>query len=173
MIGKKHCQYKFFYINIFISLFFIALFVAPIIHVLEVKDIQKNEILFQEKIFPGYVFATKIRHSVQLSPVFEFYEIDHSYDIILTKTIIKDLGWGMPSSPEGKLQIQNGVIIIDDIHRKIPVLRFRVSYIAEPEFILRGRTYDLRFLVDDSHSLEILSKKISALSRIYYFFAKE
>jgi len=147
--------------------------IIPSVYVLEIKNIKKDEILFQEKIFPDYVFATKIDHSVQLTPVFEFYKIDEEYNILLTKTIIKDLGWGMPSTPEGKLRYQNGEIVIENINRKMPGFIFRVSYITKPELILRGKTYDLRFLVEDSSSLEIKNKKISIFSRIYYFLIKK
>jgi len=172
MIGKSSNQFNFFFIMTLSILFFIML-IIPSIPVLEIKNIKKDEILFQEKIFPGYVFATKIIHSVQLTPVFEFYKIDEKYNMLLTKTIIKDLGWGMPSTPEGKLSYQNGEIVIEKINRKIPGFIFRVSYITKPELILRGRAYDLRFLVNDSSSLEIKNKKISIVNRIYYFLVKK
>jgi hypothetical protein len=172
MIGKRGCQSKILFITV-LSIFFFIMIIIPSVHVLEIKNIKKEEILFQEKIFPGYVFATKINHSVQLTPVFEFYKIDEEYNILLTKTIIKDLGWGMPSTPEGKLSYQNGEIVIENISRKMPGFIFRVSYITKPELILRGRAYDLRFLVDDSSTLEIKNKKKSIVSRFYYFLIEK
>lgn len=172
MIIRSNYKPKLFFIIVLFILFFIILN-TPNLHVLEIKNIDKKEILFQEKIFSGYIFATKINHSVQLTPVFEFFEIDKNYNILLTKTIIKDLGWGMPSNPEGDFSYQNGEMVIENINKKIPTLIFRVSYITKPELILRGRIYDLRFLVNDSNALEIKSKKISVINRIYFFLMKK
>lgn len=168
-----NCNYKtkiFFIITLFIL--FLIVVNIPNVNVLEIRNIEKNQILFQEKIFPGYVFATKIKHSVQLTPVFEFFEIDKNYNILLTKTIVKDLGWGMPSTPEGDFSYQNGEMVIENINKKISTFIFRVSYISKPELILRGRTYDLRFLVNDGDALEIRNKKISVINRIFFLLRK-
>lgn len=171
IMGSSYKSKLFFIIMLFI-LFFIIINI-PNMDVLEIKNINKDEILFQEKIFPGYIFATKINHSVQLTPVLEFFKIDKNYNILLTKTIVKDLGWGMPSTPEGDFSYQNGEMVIENINRKISTFIFRVSYISKPELILRGRTYDLRFLVDDSNALEIRNKRISIISRICFLLRKK
>ena len=172
MILKCNYKAKVFFI---IILFILLLIVVNIfnIHVLEIKNINKNEILFQEKIFPGYIFATKIKHSVQLTPVLEFFEIDENYHMLLTKTIVKDLGWGMPSNPEGDFSYQNGEMVIENINKKVTSFIFRVSYISKPELILKGSTYDLRFLVDDSDALEIGNKSISIINRICFLLSKK
>lgn len=171
MIFRIIYKYKLFFIIIFILI--IIILNVPNIHVLEIENINKGEILFQEKVFPGYIFATKINHSVQLTPVLEFFKIDKNYNMLLTKTIIKDLGWGMPSTPEGDFSYQNGEMVIENINKKISGFIFRVSYITKPELILRGRTYDLRFLVDDSNALEIRKNKISIIKRIFFLLSKK
>ena len=172
MILRSSYKSKLFFIIILFILFLIVLNI-PNIDVLEIKNIDKDEILFQEKIFPGYVFATKIKHSVQLTPVLEFFEIDENYHMLLTKTIVKDLGWGMPSTPEGDFSYQNGEMVIENINREISAFIFRVSYISKPELILMGRTYDLRFLVNDSDALEIKNKKISLVNRICFLLKRK
>ena len=172
MIPRSSYKSKLFFIIMLFILFFIIINI-PNVDVLEIKNIDKDEILFQEKIFPGYVFATKINHSVQLTPVLEFFEIDENYHMLLTKTIVKDLGWGMPSTPEGDFSYQSGEMVIKNINKKIKSFIFRVSYISKPELILKGRTYDLRFLVDDSDALEIGNKKISIVNRIYFLLRKK
>ena len=173
MILRSNYKSKLFFIIIILFILFFIILNIPNVRVLEIKNINKNEILFQEKVFPGYTFATKISHSVQLTPVLEFFKIDKNHNILLTKTIVKDLGWGMPSTPEGDFSYQNGEMVIENINRKIPSFIFRVSYISKPEFILRSRTYDLRFLVDDSNALKINSKKISIISRICFLLRKK
>jgi len=172
MIPRSSYKLKLFFIIILFILFSIIINI-PNIDVLEIKNIDKNEILFQEKIFPGYIFATKINHSVQLTPVLEFFEIDKNYNMLLTKTIIKDLGWGMPSTPEGDFSYQNNEMVIENINKKISTFIFRVSYISKPELILRGRAYDLRFLVSDSNALKITNKKISIINRVCFLLRKK
>jgi len=171
MILRSSYKSKLFFIIMLFILFFIIINI-PNVDVLEIKNINKDEILFQEKIFPGYVFATKINHSVQLTPVLEFFEIDKNYHMLLTKTIVKDLGWGMPSTPEGDFSYQNGEMVIKNIDKRVKNFIFRVSFISKPELILRGRTYDLRFLVDDSDALEIGNKRISMINRIYFLLRR-
>ena len=172
MILRSSYKLKFFVIIVLFILFFIILNV-PTMHVLEIENINKNEILFQEKVFPGYVFATRINHSVQLTPVLEFFEIDKNYNILLTKTIVKDLGWGMPSTPVGDFSYQNDEMVIENINKKIPGFIFRVSYISKPELLLMDRTYNLKFLVSDSDALKINSKKVSIISRICFILRKK
>ena len=172
MILRSSYKLKFFAIIILFILFFIILNV-PTMHVLEIENINKNEILFQEKVFPGYVFATRINHSVQLTPVLEFFEIDKNYNILLTKTIVKDLGWGMPSTPVGDFSYQSDEMVIENINKKIPGFIFRVSYISKPELLLMDRTYNLKFLVSDSDALKINSKKVSIISRICFILKKK
>jgi len=172
MTLRSSYELKFFVIIILFILFFIILNV-PNMHVLEIENINKNEILFQEKVFPGYVFATRINHSVQLTPVLEFFEIDKNHNILLTKTIVKDLGWGMPSTPVGDFSYQNNEMVIENINRKISGFIFRVSYISKPELLLMDRTYNLKFLVSDSDALKINSKKVSIISRICFILRKK
>ena len=172
IILRSSYKLKFFVIIVLFILFFIILNV-PTMHVLEIENINKNEILFQEKVFPGYVFATRINHSVQLTPVLEFFEIDKNYNILLTKTIVKDLGWGMPSTPVGDFSYQNDEMVIENINKKIPGFIFRVSYISKPELLLMDRTYNLKFLVSDSDALKINSKKVSIISRICFILKKK
>jgi len=172
MILRSSYKLKFFVIIVLFILFFIILNV-PTMHVLEIENINKNEILFQEKVFPGYVFATRINHSVQLTPVLEFFEIDKNYNILLTKTIVKDLGWGMPSTPVGDFSYQNDEMVIENINKKIPGFIFRVSYISKPDLLLMDRTYNLKFLVSDSDALKINSKKVSIISRICFILRKK
>lgn len=172
MILRSSYKLKFFVIIVLFILFFIILNV-PTMHVLEIENINKNEILFQEKVFPGYVFATRINHSVQLTPVLEFFEIDKNYNILLTKTIVKDLGWGMPSTPVGDFSYQNDEMVIENINKKIPGFIFRVSYISKPELLLMDRTYNLKFLVSDSDALKINSEKVSIISRICFILRKK
>ncbi|MBN1828024.1 MAG: DUF1850 domain-containing protein [Deltaproteobacteria bacterium] len=117
-----------------------------------------GQVLFCRRIDrPGFTFATVIRHSVQKTPVFEYYRLENDGNLLLTGTSLQDLGWGMPSTVNSTIEFKNNFMIIDGINRLLKALPFRVSYIAEPHLIIQGAPIDLRKYVDDSDLIAVYS----------------
>ncbi|NPV70439.1 MAG: DUF1850 domain-containing protein [Firmicutes bacterium] len=95
-----------------------------------------GETLFQGPVTPGYKLSTHIIHSVQLTPVTEYFEVDPDGWIVATGMDHADLGWGLPSTVEGSVEIRGGTVRVRGQVVRLRELRFRVSYINRPRLIL-------------------------------------
>lgn len=127
--------------------------------VLVIKNESNNEILFAERVQPGYQFATLIRHSVQRTPVYEYYRVEGDGKLLVTGTVLQDLGWGMPSDLAHTIKFENGFMVMEEIDRSLQNLPFRISYMAEPCLIIDDEKIDLRKYAGDSELIMIYTSK--------------
>ncbi|MCD6362683.1 MAG: DUF1850 domain-containing protein [Synergistetes bacterium] len=125
----------------------VMLFAYPLT-VLEIYSLDRNDVVFRKEVYPDYVFATLIRHSVHLSPVYEYYLVSLSGEIVLIGTKIQDLGWGVPSTFEEDLIFKDSFMVISGLHKHMNFIPFRLSKVANPRLILWDGTilYPLRKL---------------------------
>jgi len=121
--------------------------------VLTIVNRTRGETLLRRPVFGGFTFATRIRHSVQLTPVYEYYRIEEDGTVMVTGTMLWDLGWGMPSSENARVRLEGGAIRLENMDRLIGTLRFRVNHIAEPFLFLGERSLDLRSYAGDGDLL--------------------
>jgi hypothetical protein len=86
-----------------------------------------------------------------LTPVTEYFEVDSAGRIVATGMDHADLGWGLPSTVDGSVEIDGGVVRVSGYHVPLSELRFRVSYINRPRLVLEtDRKYlPLEALVPD------------------------
>lgn len=91
--------------------------------------------LFETPVAAGYRFSTFIIHSVQLTPVTEYFEVDSVGRIVATGMDHADLGWGLPSTVDGSTEVAGDVIRVRGYQVILPELRFRVSYINRPRLV--------------------------------------
>lgn len=151
-----------------LSLFIVALaaiFALFLLSPVRVIDIRSNDLdrsIYREAVKPGYTFATVIRHSVHLTPVFEYYKIDENGRIILTGTKLQDLGWGVPSTYSQDSRFEDGFLVIEGIDKPTDFVPFRVSYIARPCLVLDNgnRKVDLTQAVSDLDRIDIHAAKM-------------
>ena len=103
---------------------------------LELRSYPDENLLLAERVVKGDSFATCIRHSVHLSPVYEYYRIEDVGKIVLEATRLKDMGWGVPSTFNNPYRIEDGFMVIESIEKNLPYLPFRVSRINAPRLFL-------------------------------------
>ena len=157
---RKRVLASLFFSGAVVILYF--LFFSPVL-VLSVKNYKTDQILYRQKILAGYSFATCIRHSVHLTPVYEFYRVDGSGSMLVVETRLQDLGWGVPSTCDQAVRFENGYMVIQGLNIPLDLVPFRVSYIAEPRLLLDGgrREIDLKLYFDDMERMDVLVEKIS------------
>jgi len=84
-----------------------ALLIAGFIplHVLMIQDARKGKTVFMQRISPGESFSLSFIHSVEKSPVTDYFRIDDAYRIVLYETSFYSLNTGLPAtiSAEQKL----------------------------------------------------------------------
>lgn len=133
-------------------------------YILTIEDTERANIILAKKVKPGFEFATLIKHSVQKSYVYEYYRVEKDGTITVTQTKLKDLGWGMPSTSDSKVEFKNGYMTFDDIDRNLNVLPFRVNYIAEPRIIINDKEFNITEYVENNKLIEVYVRKIRNIS---------
>lgn len=150
-------------IVICLLLLFIIAYLSSYSYILLIKDEIQDRIVITKKVKPSQEFATLIKHSVQKTPVYEFYRIEEDQTLTVTRTKLQDLGWGMPSVLEREVVFKDGFMIMDGINRNLDILHFRVNYIAEPKLIIGDEEIDLKAYIKNNDKICIYIKKIKKI----------
>jgi len=140
----------------------IILFFIPI-YTLELRPFPDGELIFKQKVQPGDEFILKYTHSVALTPVWEMFEIDKKYQIILIETDFLDHGAGLPYTTfENEIFVEEeGKFKIKNMHRIIPTpIYYRIGAVRENIFYFKDIKIDLSSLVGDT-LLTIKTNKIN------------
>ena len=90
------------------------------------------------------VFSLRYTHSVEKTPVIEFFEILPDGRLVLTSTAYRSYGVGLPSLPEeGKLTVSGGWFLLENLHREFPDIRLRVGPEAGVSIELNDKNYPI------------------------------
>jgi len=143
------------YIITFVLSIILVLYLSKYSYILIIEDAELGKNILAKKVKPGFEFATLIKHSVQKSPVYEYYCVEKDGTVTVTKTMLQDLGWGMPSTSDHKVKFKNDYMIMSGIDRNLDVLIFRVNYIAKPKIIIDNSELDLRKYVRNNKAIKI------------------
>ncbi|MCR4440772.1 MAG: DUF1850 domain-containing protein [Peptococcaceae bacterium] len=151
-----------------IAVLILLLYLAcrPSFLVFKIEDADSGKLMFSCGVEPGFEFYTMIRHSVQRTPVYEFYRVEPDGSLVVTKTSLQDLGWGMPSTLQGPVTFTEGFMVMENINRRLNALFFRVSYLAEPRLMVKEKEITLDEFVPDGQLLKIHIDKEPWLYRI-------
>lgn len=91
----------------------------------------------------GESFSIRYIHSVELSPVTEYFTLDKTGAVVLTGTRYHGFGAGLPTDAgEGTFARDGGAFVISGLQRTIGELRVRLSPINEYTVVHRGRVYE-------------------------------
>jgi hypothetical protein len=93
-------------------------------HVLQVDVLREERPVFVRIVLPGNAFALGYIHSVELSPVWDYFRVDDSYRIILYETVIRSFNTGLPSTLTGeeRLHRERDGFRISGMSRVLPVI---------------------------------------------------
>ena len=97
------------------------------------------------------------KHSVQQTPVDEYFRVNGVDDMTMTHTIYESLGVGLPYDPsEGKFTSlkKDGKFDLE-MNRPYKALKFRTAVQARPKIIHKDITYDLCLLYGQGTLVEI------------------
>jgi hypothetical protein len=102
------------------------------LHILEIREARRGKTVFMQKVSPGETFSITFVHSVEKSPVTDYFRIDDTYRIILYETAFRSLNTGLPATiSEGQRLTRTDQ-------------GFRLS-------IIEGILPDIQFWVDDKY----------------------
>jgi hypothetical protein len=94
------------------------------VHALQISAVKRDRVVYLQRVFPGEQFSTGYVHSVELSPVREFYRLDQDYRMILTQTTFRSSNVGLPYAAFGReiFHTEADGFRITNMHRVIPRL---------------------------------------------------
>src|SRR5512137_1353966 len=97
-------------------------------HVLQIDVLKEERPVFIRIVQPGNEFALGYIHSVELSPVWDYFRVDDSYRIILYETAIRSFNTGLPSTLTGeeKLHREGDGFRISGVNRVLPSIDLQV-----------------------------------------------
>ncbi|MEA3487235.1 MAG: DUF1850 domain-containing protein [Thermodesulfobacteriota bacterium] len=136
------------------ALFFFSLIPC---HVLRIETARKNQTVFIQIIWQDYRFSTRYIHSVELSPVREYFKIDNNFKIVLYETTFSSCNTGLPTTLSGDEKFYNvGTHLrISNMHRVLPELDLWVN-----------KKYDNTLTLGDGEVLELPSLAGDTLLRV-------
>ncbi len=145
---------RIFILSSIAALFFFSLIPC---HVLRIEAARKNQTVFIQIIRPDYRFSTRYIHSVELSPVREYFIIDRNFRIVLYETTFSSCNTGLPTTLSGDEKFYNvGTHLrISNMHRVLPELNLWVN-----------KKYDNTLTLGDGEVLELPSLAGDTLLRI-------
>ncbi|GAK56907.1 hypothetical protein U27_03871 [Candidatus Vecturithrix granuli] len=131
-------------------------FVLPI-HTLTVTDLSTGDVIIRCPIAPGDTFKSVYIHSLELTPVWEYFQIDARYDIILTDTLYESTGAGLPIPIDGQdtFRKEGRQFHIFNIQRRLPAIVLRVN-----------SAYDNCIMLNDTLSFNLSDTLGNAVVRI-------
>ena len=92
------------------------------VHVLQIDALKRGSPVFVRIVHPGSEFALGFIHSVELSPVWDYFRVDDSFRMILYETAIRSFNTGLPSTLTGeeRLHRERGGYRISGMNRVLP-----------------------------------------------------
>ncbi|MBW2560211.1 MAG: DUF1850 domain-containing protein [Deltaproteobacteria bacterium] len=98
-------------------------------HVLRIEAAREHQTVFVHRIRPDDTFSTTYIHSVELSPVREYFRIDRYFRIVLYETHFSSCNTGLPTTLSGdeKLSIDGDHLRISNMERVVSGLDLWVN----------------------------------------------
>ncbi len=149
-----------FEVLIFLFIFLLAIFFSNYRIVKEKTLILENA---RQKTItaigvPDRRFSLNFIHSVQKTPVHEFFFISVNNKLVLDKTTYHSLGVGLPFSEEnGKFLNKNGEFVLS-MNREFESIPIRISPIPKHSITVGGKEYPLLNFADPEGLLTIRAK---------------
>ena len=93
-------------------------------HVLQIDVLKEERPVFVRIVRPGNEFALGYIHSVELSPVWDYFRVDDSYRMVLYETAIRSFNAGLPNTLTGeeRLHRERDGFRISGMNRILPVI---------------------------------------------------
>jgi len=154
-------------LSFIVVLFFFSL--TPL-HVLRIEATRENQTVFLQTIRPGDTFSTGYIHSVELSPVKEYFTIDDNFRIVLYKTTFSSCNTGLPTTLSGDetFFIDEDHFRITNMHRVVPALDLWVNKKYDNTLTLgNGTVLKLPSLAGDT-LLRIAVEKMPFFNVLYH-----
>ncbi|SDI47596.1 DUF1850 domain-containing protein [Natribacillus halophilus] len=99
-----------------------------------------DEVVLQKPVEAGDEVEIGWIHSVEHTPWIETFRINEEDHLILTETRFKSYGAGTPEDTDGTLRVEDGFMIITDLHETFEAYHWFHSYNVDYTISINDRT---------------------------------
>jgi hypothetical protein len=136
-----------------------------------ITDVGSGNIVFKDRVDKYREFYTSFTHSVNRTPVNEYYEISGD-KLILVRATFSSYGAGMPEAGEygsGKPKIIDGIVQMENINKEFKrFVIFAGTYANHSLNTMNSKIYFSSFVEPQSSvAFEVKKISIAALARYY------
>ncbi len=104
---------------------------------LQIYLLKENEVYWETKVNKNDTFYHEYIHSVELSPVREYYFIVEQYSLVAQESWTKSFGAGLPTEKKREIEFKDGFMVIRD-ERPIEYINMQSSHLF-PHYLYVGK----------------------------------
>lgn len=144
-----------------------CLWFAQKMTVIDITNDTNHTVIYSHGFNPGDRFAFRYVHSVQKTPVWEYYTLNSAGDVVLTGTRVKSLGYGMPKPEQGdSYDFEDDYFVIDNLNQPIRELLIRNTFVRPMQIFCADKVFMLSAVAKQGELIRISGKKAT---RFEYF----
>ena len=151
-----------------VLVFGVILSILPIFPVLTLQNVDTGKRLVQIPFKGEKEFAVSFLHSVNKTPVTEYYYIEGGR-MILSYAEYSSFGAGMPEIadlPGSTMEIAGGILRLGGLNQHIPNLVYRVGTVANHQLYMNGKWIELQKIAPTQAGIQFSFEKIGFLRYI-------
>lgn len=120
--------------------------------VLQIAAVAKGEVVFSTFVGKHERFSLSFVHSVERSPVQDFFLIDEAYRLTLVETLFQSSNAGLPYAPSGEERFQRTPegFRLTNMHRVLPAIELWVHEAYDNTLRIAGREVRLPSLAGNA-----------------------
>ena len=148
---------------------------VPLFERFTITDEKSGYVVFQDKVEKYGEFYTRFTHSVNRTPVNEYYRISEG-KLVLVKTTFYSYGAGMPEVGEygsGEPSIINGMVQIDNINREFQSFTVFAGTYANHSLNTNNNEIFFSQFVEPQTPVTFEVKRISLITVLRSYWNKE
>ncbi|QQK78016.1 DUF1850 domain-containing protein [Salicibibacter cibarius] len=132
---------KMMIVSLALALFiFVFLYYFPQQTYLTFSSQRSDEVFLQKPVEIGDEVEVSWIHSLEHTPWIETFRIDEEDQLILSETRFKSYGAGTPEDTDGTLTVEDGFMIISDLHEPFEAYNWFHSYDVDYTITINDRT---------------------------------
>ncbi|MDW5298684.1 MAG: DUF1850 domain-containing protein [Sedimentibacter sp.] len=144
-------------------LFVIIIFFIPVFNQFTISNGKTGDVVYCDSIEKFENFYTSFKHSVNRTPVNEFYRIEGN-KFVVYKTTFYSYGAGMPDArdyPDADIKFENGKVLIDNINRELNEFTILVGTYADHTVHVKNESFKLDKYVEPQNPALFKIKRVS------------
>ncbi|MGE4589085.1 MAG: DUF1850 domain-containing protein [Acidaminococcaceae bacterium] len=123
-----------------------------------IPDANQKRLTFDTHV--GDVWYIEFTHSVQKTPVQEYFLVQGVNDLLMKETIYQSLGVGLPFlQSDGKLNVTKDGHFVLSMNRKFKTVKVRTGLEACPRIYHSGKVYPIYKMFEPGTLVEIKAEK--------------